>query len=400
MNAAPASDDKSGIGIVLGGIGPSMTLMSGAMLGFAEAFDAHRLETGRRFDFEVISTSGAGALVGMLYLAPRAGSREKALADLPNLFVSDLLHRVLPFNFKAFGKHGPFSRPLWELGRRLPRFSLAGSDSSPVKRLLNDWVDLSVSALTPTTYEFLSKGLMTQLPVVDHLVDFEALNALETPRFYLNAFNNSKRTLEIFPQTEPLSAKHYHAAASMMFLFPPQRIRSMVLSTGATHDPSGLRGLLRRAELPKLDKIIALDTVAPAYRREPQNIYDAFQLMLMNPVVTLHQHTLALYAQTEYEVNENGVGRAKGKHLPKLYRVPFDIDPRYYPNMLKWSHSNGATLQGIGHDAAAGFAAALLAGDDEALEPYRFYNYVKESEPLRDLLSGFARSLRTASSHA
>src|SRR6266542_366060 len=84
------------IGIVLGGTAPAMTLMSGAML----AFDEHNVE------FDVISTTGAGGLIGMLYLAPKGGKRKEALLELPNLFVSDWLYRFVPVNFKVFYKYG------------------------------------------------------------------------------------------------------------------------------------------------------------------------------------------------------------------------------------------------------------------------------------------------------
>ena len=34
--------------------------------------------------------------------------------------------------------------------------------------------------------------------------------------------------------------------------------------------------------------------------------------------------------------------------LPKLYYVPFSIEDKYYPNMLKWTHSNAVMLEKIG----------------------------------------------------
>ncbi len=55
--------DPPRIGIVLSGTAPAMTLMSGVML----AFDEHNVE------FDVISTTGVGGLIGMLYLAPKGG---------------------------------------------------------------------------------------------------------------------------------------------------------------------------------------------------------------------------------------------------------------------------------------------------------------------------------------
>jgi predicted acylesterase/phospholipase RssA len=56
-----------------------MTLMSGVMLGF--------LKEGIPID--VVSTSGIGGLIGLLYLAPKGKTPTEALQELPNLFVSD-----------------------------------------------------------------------------------------------------------------------------------------------------------------------------------------------------------------------------------------------------------------------------------------------------------------------
>ena len=64
--------------------------------------------------------------------------------------------------------------------------------------------------------------------------------------------------------------------------------------------------------------------------------------------------------------------------LPKLYYVPFPIEQKYYPNMLKWTHSNAVTLEKIGHDAAVAFAEALRSSNQEEFEQkYRYYNHVE-----------------------
>src|SRR5262249_47491688 len=57
------------IGIVLSGTAPALTLMSGVMLAFDEC----------NVEFEVISTTGVGGLIGMLYLAPKGKTRKDAL---------------------------------------------------------------------------------------------------------------------------------------------------------------------------------------------------------------------------------------------------------------------------------------------------------------------------------
>lgn len=357
------------IGIVLSGWAPAMTLMSGAMLGFTE----------KGVEFDVISTSGAGALVGLLALAPKNRSPKQALEELPNLFVSDLLYSVLPINFKVFQKFGPFAKPMHELRRRLPKIRLDPQDRSLFGRLLNDWVDLVFCALTPSTFELKSRGLMSPSPLVEDLVDFTKL-AGARPSFYLNAFNLDQRRLEIFDK-HSANADAYHATEALPVLYAPQRMSSGELYTiGATHDPTGLQAIWLNHKH-DLDMVVMLDPMSAAIWRAPVNLHDAFQLMLMNPVMALQMLISALYARTDHIAE--GI-RREHPHvkLPKLYRVPFaSIDPTYYPNMLKWSHSNAVTLEKHGYDAAAAFAEALRSDDKAEFErKYRYYNHVEQQD--------------------
>ena len=353
-----------------------MTLMSGAMLGFAH----HQME------FDVISTSGVGGLIGMLYLAPKGNkSREEALEALPNLFISDLLYAFLPVNFKVFSKHGPFSELWWKLGKAIPRLSVQPQDASPLKRLINDWIDLSIAATTPSTYESFSQGLMTQVPLIDDLVDFERLRQSST-KFYLNAFNVSEKKLHIFDNTS-MEAQAYAAAQAMFFLFSPERVAGGDLfSSGSTHDPTGLLALCLKDML-NFDILIMLDPLSAAFWREPVNVYDAFQLMLMNPILALEVRLFGLYAALEHRANSGSM--QPGHKLPKLYRVPFDVPPDYYPTMLQWTHSNAIRLQNIGYQAALQFAHALQADDKHELEFYRLYPYVKDDPLLQSFLPIF-----------
>src|SRR5262245_57680771 len=127
------------IGIVLSGTAPTMTLMSGVMLAFAE----------QKVTFDVISTTGVGGLIGMLYLAPKGKSPEAALRDVPNLFVSDWLYKVVPINFKVFHKYSSLASTFYRMRKSLPKFDVRGDDPSEAKRFFNDWLELWATILTP-----------------------------------------------------------------------------------------------------------------------------------------------------------------------------------------------------------------------------------------------------------
>ena len=287
------------IGIVLSGWAPAMTLMSGAMLGFVE----------KGVEFDVISTTGVGALVGLLSLVPKNGTPKQALEELPNMFVSDLLYSVLPINFKVFNKFGPFSKPMRDLRNRIPKITVDPKASSPLSRFLNDWVDLAFCALTPSTFELKSKGLISPSPEIENLVDFTKLKNTKS-RFCVNAFNIDQRLLEIFDNTST-TADAYYATEAMPVLFAPHRMPSGDLyTTGATHDPTGLQAIwLKHRD--DLDAVVMLDPMSRAIWRSPVNIHDAFQLMLMNPIIAQHVLVSAFYAWTDYASEQNSPGESQ-----------------------------------------------------------------------------------------
>jgi NTE family protein len=358
------------IGIVLSGWAPAMTLMSGVMLGF--------LDAGLRID--VVSTSGIGGLIGLLYLAPKGRTPIEALKELPNLFVSDILYRFVPFNFKLFYKNSPFAQLAYELREHLPKIPVDPDSASPVARFINDGMELVATALTPPSVESYRNALLSQISMLEELVDFDRLrDPALTQRFYLNAFDLSDQAQRIFANTagrDPhVAADAFRAAQAMFLLFPPERVRGRVFTTGATHDPTGLQAIWLK-EKNKLDMVIALDPLGPAIWRHPVSIHDASQLMLLNPIVALQALLLALYAGTEFAVNPLTLSSAPLK-LPRLYRIPFDLAPcrilpEYYPQMLEWTHANAVTLERVGYCAARDFADRLNPDDRDFETLYRY----------------------------
>ena len=92
--AKPARQET--VALVLGGGAPTLTMMAGALAAFDEA----------GIEFDVISTSGAGMLVGLLYAAPAGGDRRAALHATVEMGVHDAIYRLFPVNYKVFHKPG------------------------------------------------------------------------------------------------------------------------------------------------------------------------------------------------------------------------------------------------------------------------------------------------------
>jgi len=63
-------------------------------------------------------TSGAGALMALLFIAPKRGDPGEALKNWVEAGVADEIYRVLPQNFKLFHKPGPFAPMFARLAER------------------------------------------------------------------------------------------------------------------------------------------------------------------------------------------------------------------------------------------------------------------------------------------
>ena len=117
--ARQKTEERPKTALILSAGAPHSPLIAGALCAL--------WDTGRTFD--VIYTSGAGALLGLLYAAPKGKEPKEALKSLVDLGVSDLIYRLLPIGYKTFFKPGPFTRPIASL-RNSSRWLLPSSQIS------------------------------------------------------------------------------------------------------------------------------------------------------------------------------------------------------------------------------------------------------------------------------
>lgn len=83
-------------GLLLGGGAPNSTLIAGALAAFVE----------EGIEFDVISASGAGVLMGLLYTAPHDATPRQALQSWADTGVADSIYKMIPINYKIFQKPG------------------------------------------------------------------------------------------------------------------------------------------------------------------------------------------------------------------------------------------------------------------------------------------------------
>jgi NTE family protein len=365
------------MGLLASGGAPNLHLIAGALCALYE----------RKKSFDVIGASGAGALAGLLYAAPKdPGGPVAALQGSIHLNVSDAIYQLLPMNYKAFFKRGPFTNLFWKLGQSIRHYPLSWDERNrdTLVRLYYDSIDFIAAALTPTTLNYLSKSVCTRVGVIDDLIDWAGLPHYPG-RFYLNAFDLNTQRLKSFDKTN-LTPETFWAALAMPWLFEPTAAQGGLYTEGASHDPSGLEALWDYAEkeTEQLDMIIALDTIGPNLWTNPENIYDGLQTAIMDPITSLAETVLTTYGQLEFTANKHC---APKQVLPKLYWLPFEVPDWEAQHILEWSYSNALTLWHVGYDAGKEFSAAL--DDPTKLKKYRYHQAEDNAQRTIDFLELF-----------
>lgn len=399
--------------LTLSGGAPHSPLMAGALCALYETIGPELNRGKRRFD--AIYTAGGGALVGLLLVAPKGGDAPTALRKMVKMGIADPIYKILPLAYKVFVKPGPFV-PLFqewaELFKRstshLPFFRAAvttalklwggpskaseprwckefGRDD-PDRRLFEDWVDLVFTALAPSSLAPWSTGLCEIAPYLEDLVDFEALKKYEG-QFYLNAFNLSKQREERFTRDQ-IDATHVRAALAYPFIYPPGTIRHDLYSEGATHDPlllpqardirfpegiedplsslwfaamendftRHLKKKLKEKPLRPTGAIVCVDilgSLGKSVLRKPRDLWDAYGLSMIAPIVELAQKDSARFRQVDNQRLFQG--------WYKQVDVPYDFKV-IRPEILDWNYSNLCTMWDLGY--AAGMKLCKTHRDD------------------------------------
>lgn len=343
--------------LMLGGGAPTLTLQSGALA----AFHKHGAK------FHAVSTAGAGMVIGLLYAAPRHGDVQKALADTREMGVDDLLYDLLPVNFKVFFKPGAAAAGWRAYLNSLPRYDFG---AMPFGRLWSDWCSLAFSTMSPSDLAASSLGLCEHAPWIDEIVDFEKLRTAFKAEFYMNAYCIEDRRMRIFTKDE-IGPAHFRAALAFPFIYPPYELDGKTYIEGSALDTLCFRGLLEyrkeRLEREKADPdavntlaaleplrhVVIFDTLSSdRIIRKPKNLYDAWVLSIMVPLVEIAKDDVELF---EYKYNRTWKGEpGKGWNL-ELHKLDFEIPDAQWPRVLDWSYSNLKTLYDVGFAAGEKF---------------------------------------------
>ena len=340
--------------LVLGGGAPNMALMAGALAALDE----------RNVVFDVVSTSGAGSLAGLLWLAPKGKSPREALRGIVESSVSDAIYRFFPVNYKVFNKPGTMA-DLWRRSLALNPWAewmaqqyhgsinAQNDRSDPIAQTIAvtiDWLRFVWATLCPSDLNLASRGLCAPPPFVEDIVDFGRIKDIK-PYFYVNAYNVSRARIDDFEKTH-IDVDHIRAAFAFPFIYSPYELNGDFYYEGAVRDCLNFKDLVEKHT--GLKTIVVFDVLGTdALIRLPRHLYDAWVLSIVIPLVKTAEDNLEAFA----EKYNNGWSRSDPKRPAKadLLKVEFDIPDKYLADVLDWSISNAQRLFRIGFDSGHRF---------------------------------------------
>jgi NTE family protein len=346
--------------LVLGGGAPNFTLMSGALLALHHA----------KLEFEIFYMAGGGAVVGLIYLAPRVLTPEQALCNTMNFGVSDLIYSMMPINYKIFNKGGPSAERFREYWQSLPYVRAAMNQywMSPAEKLDADWLLFRGAMMSPTDVEFFSTGICANVPFIENVVDFEKLKTVREA-CYINAYCiEDKGPVEF--EKKDIDVRHFRAALSFPFVYPPYRIENKHYYEGAAFDCLNLiKFFSKKSMAGDIEQVVVCDVMTRDLIHRPRSLMDAYAQSIAVPLVANAEKELDLF---DHWVNTGFIGRRQREmeispELKKLYdkQTRPAIDPLYFiklripekqrPYALDWSRSNLEILFDVGYQAGKAF---------------------------------------------
>ncbi|AXI46735.1 hypothetical protein C1J03_12315 [Sulfitobacter sp. SK012] len=320
------------VGLVLGGGAPNLPLMSGALLALDEA----------GVEFDVISTTGAGMLIGLMYAAPKHGTREETLKATREMGVHDAIYDKFPVNYKIFHKSGPMAEAYTKFHQtwlsQMPR-------ENEAQRFMSDITQFWMAALCPSDMSQKQTGLCQPPPWIDLVVDFDKLKGFEG-EFLMSAYCIEDAE-EVAFSKEEITSDHFKAALAMPLIYSPYKMDGKTYLEGSAFDTLAFDpGHVMSRNL--VDTVIYFDILGQRKLiQEPTSVYDAWVHSIINPLTRIAEMDSANYERTEKEVD--GI---------KVLRMPFSehITEEQWPKVLDWSYSNMSTLFDIGYETGKKFA--------------------------------------------
>jgi predicted acylesterase/phospholipase RssA len=346
MTALPPDAPSKKKALLIGGGAPNASLMAGALVAFID----------KGVEFDVISTSGAGAVMGLLYQAPLEKTPREALENWVNVGVSDAIYNVFPVDYKVFMKPGPLADMFRNMLYANPfaQKILDQSNQNTVQRLFSDMIQLWWATICPSDLTAQSKGMCAHVPWITQAVDFDRVQHI-APEFYMNAFDETEGKMKIWHKHE-ITVDHFKAALSFPQIYPPFHLEGHDYIEGAAIDTLNFKALVNDEEKHHgsdcdLDTLVVFDILgSDKLIRPPRNLYDAWVRSIIIPLVEIAKDDIKLY-DLVHNRNKDGSAKRRLLKVPLMDHIPKD----HWPDVLDWSSSNLRTLYKVGYDAGIEF---------------------------------------------
>jgi predicted acylesterase/phospholipase RssA len=378
INKSVGGEGMGKTALFLGGGAPNLTLMSGALLALHEEGQAK---------FDIIAMAGAGAVVGLIYLAPNGLSKKRALENTINFGISDAIYEMFPINYKAFAKSGPSAAAFNEFWFNLPsvRRAMRQHDMTEGEKFWADWLLFIGAAMCPTDLNFFSKGFCEHPRFIEDLIDFGKLERVRA-EIEISAFDIKQHKIVDFKNTDertgptPIGVEHLRAALSFPFIYPPYELDGRLFYEGAA-----FQALNEPERIDQIDKFIILNPLRSNLIRAPDNLWEAYTQSIIMPVVgiaesevesdlrtdvswiyyrgPLEQIRTTLRMPLKKADKKARLSTLKDKlERKEWYSAELMIDDRYVHDALGWKRSSLERLFGIGHNAGKKLATKLRNG--------------------------------------
>jgi predicted acylesterase/phospholipase RssA len=347
MNAKIPGKTHGKKALVIGGGAPNSSLIAGALVAFIE----------RGLEFDVISTSGAGALMGLMYVAPQGGNAKANLQKWGAGGVSDIIYDVFPVNYTIFNKPGPaadmYRAMLLQNPLTAPYVNMFADKA--VHGPWGDAVRFWLATCCPSDLNANSLGLCAPLPFSQQAIDFKALRTVKQD-VYINAYNLTQEKMAIWGK-DVIDERHMKAAFAFPFIYPPFHLDGDDYIEGASVDALNFEALVSDDEdnpgiACDIDTIVVFDILGEKkLLTKPSNLYDSWVNSIITPLVQMAKDDLKLF-----ELVHNRDPHT-GKPKRKLLKVPLSkhIPDEHWPKVLDWSFSNLDLLYRIGYKAGLEF---------------------------------------------
>lgn len=326
------------VGLVLGGGAPNLPLMSGALLALDHA----------GVEFDVVSTTGAGMLIGLMYAAPRHGSREDTLKATREMGVHDTIYNAFPVNYKIFHKSGAMAEAYTKFHQQwlaqMPR-------KTEAQRFVSDMTQFWMAAFCPPDLSPRQNGLCQPPPWIDLIVDFDKLSSFDG-EFLMSAYCIEDHDDVTFTKEE-ITSEHFKAALAMPLIYSPYKMDGKTYLEGSAFDTLAFDpgGVMSRN---LIDTVIYFDVLGQRKLiQEPTSVYDAWVHSIINPLTRIAEMDSANYERISKELGElDPMKKIDVLRMPFRDHIPED----QWAKVLDWSYSNMSTLFDIGYETGKQFA--------------------------------------------